>query len=414
MRSILCAHFLFSAGGADFYRRRFSPSKRRGSAAQSGVWSDPANWSTGVVPGTQDEVLIDSNAGQESTVVLDVNTTLLNLKLDALDTLQVANNKQPTIGALQIAGTVDVGPTSRLVVQNSLWVQPEGRILMNDTPTTVGAWLQLQVAPFWNQGLIEGGGWANAPMFVNEGRVEANLSAQTLEITLGSGANHRNYGDIIASNGGWLSLRGGNSFSGDTSILNFSGITEGLIEAKPGSTATIDNMTIVGGEINGAAGENGMRLTNVTLNGVRLEGDISGSRFSFQNVVENNAVITPFTGSPLMTVTGPSTLTGTGRIDLRNGVIQGLSSNFPNSTLINGPTHTIEGPGTIGGGITAFRFVNRGLVDANKFGEAATLTVNLGTNTLQRGERWHDACPQWGYALDCRRHALGVRKLRSG
>ena len=173
----------------------------------SGVWSDPANWSTGVVPGTQDEVLIDSNAGQESTVVLDVNTTLLNLKLDALDTLQVANNKQPTIGALQIAGTVDVGPTSRLVVQNSLWVQPEGRILMNDTPTTVGAWLQLQVAPFWNQGLIEGGGWANAPMFVNEGRVEANLSAQTLEITLGSGANHRNYGDIIASNGGWLSLR---------------------------------------------------------------------------------------------------------------------------------------------------------------------------------------------------------------
>jgi hypothetical protein len=116
-----------------------------------------------------------------------------------------------------------------------------------------------------------------------------------------------------------------------------------------------------------------MELSNVVLNGVRLEGQVTGSRIAFQNTVENNATIIPFFGSPLIFVNSSAELSGSGRIELRNGAIQGSASS---GTLINGATHTIFGPGTIGGPVP-MRFVNRGLVEATNFGSSSTQTLQL-------------------------------------
>jgi hypothetical protein len=105
----------------------------------TGNWSEPTNWSTGVVPNETPltNVTIDANAAQQSVVTLDQHTDIVGLTIDEHDTLNVATGFQIETDAVTVAGNLNLGTATRLFTSEYLWVQPTGRISLTDTPTQV-------------------------------------------------------------------------------------------------------------------------------------------------------------------------------------------------------------------------------------------------------------------------------------
>ena len=347
----------------------------------TGNWSEASNWSTGVVPNlATTDVVIDDNLLQGSVVTLDQNSTTGNLMIDAGDALMIESGFQASTGGTIVGGTIRLDGMATLIASEYLWIQPSGQLQMPATPMQLGSRVRPLSGPLLNQGIVNGAGQiTDFSVLTNEGRVIADVAGKSLSLPLGQGF-HRNAGELLATEGGMLVV--GQPLLGNPIsyvLHNFGLAGDGLIQARKDSSIDLQGMTVLGGEISTTAGEDGVhgqvRLTNVVLDGVRLAGNIAASRLTLQSTIENETTITPTGAAPFVTVSGPATLTGSGRLELRQSAIQG-GGNFVNDTH-----HTIAGPGTINAFPSGFMFVNRGVVEAIP-GETSELVINLPGSTV--------------------------------
>ncbi len=72
-----------------------------------GDWSDPANWSLGVVP-IDDAVYIDSNTGQDSSVLFEGTSAIGSLAIDPGDALTIAEGAKLTVGQVLNSGSLHI------------------------------------------------------------------------------------------------------------------------------------------------------------------------------------------------------------------------------------------------------------------------------------------------------------------
>ena len=348
----------------------------------AGNWTEETNWSTGLVPsGPTTNVIIDGNPAESSALVLESVIAIGNLTLDHGDLLGLENSGQLAAGFVTVDGDLVMNPATRLNVSELLWIQLGGRLSMSDSPAQTGAFVggTSGSLALWNQGLIEGAGsvGANLPL-ANEGIIEGNLPGEILSLLLTSTLNS-NQGSLYAADGGSLLVRATSS----TAILqNSSGGVDGLIQARHGgSTVIVQNVNVVGGEISTSADEDGnhglVNLQQVTLNGVNLEGNIAGNRITFQNTVENNTTITNNGGSAFVSVTSPTILSGNGKLQMVRGSIDGTGSSTSDLYFVNDVDHTVAGAGSIFA--DRFKFINRGLVEAQTESGDSELTLQLGS-----------------------------------
>jgi hypothetical protein len=118
-------------------------------AADEAVWigpavgasNVPANWSTGVVPGSNTSALIDDNPAQSTRVESRVNVSSTGMTgIDSGDTLAVINSSFGTSRALVLDGTVSL-EGSIAQFSAALVTNPGSELKLaatNATATTIG------------------------------------------------------------------------------------------------------------------------------------------------------------------------------------------------------------------------------------------------------------------------------------
>jgi hypothetical protein len=184
---------------------RLVPSTVRWTNADGGVWSNPANWSTGAVPGPDDDVVIDMPADVYATTTTAVNsiTSQGNVIVNAHATLTLAamstfNNLDLETGALSGKGFITVngtfqwgGPLSGSGAYNP-WLAVNGQLVIPDhySPRLDGRDLDLRGTG--TMGASSGLTIHNASFHVWEGATltvsGGQFGAQFTEDTLWSGS----------------------------------------------------------------------------------------------------------------------------------------------------------------------------------------------------------------------------------
>jgi hypothetical protein len=346
----------------------------------AGSWSEPANWSTGVVPNVATtHVTIDDNALQDTVAILNQNTTVGNLTIDNGDELNFDPSRTLTATNVTLAGDINFAPSSQLRVRDLAWVQPSGVMSLVDTSQITGA-----ASPYyllWNEGRIEGAGQISSTgigaALNNEGTIVANVPGKQLNIglygTLRRGL-HNNLVELIAENGGRLNITG----LGDSSVAFFTPLenANGTIEARGDSTIFLSKIRLVGGTLStstvGGINEGLITFNSVMFENITLEGNLALNSVTFADRVTNNTdrVVNSFF------VEGYATITGNGSMDLNGGSVNVPGQGFGGYLVgtpgfVNDVNHTIKGPGGInlfsGGGTGEFLSVdNRGLIETDR------------------------------------------------
>ena len=232
-----------------------------------GDWDVAANWSLGAVPQAASSppdpldvsVLLDTNPGQDSSVLLEGTFGVGSLAIDAGDALTIADDASLAVGPVLNSGSIHVvghdnNPFSSLGLRaTGTVVNAPGSLLALDKGN-FSAFLPVGSAPlFWNQSTTEGSGIISSLSLQNDGLINANIpSGESLEtlailgnINSSETAFLHNSGTMQASNGGILRL--GEWRAGG--ILNQGNGQAGTIEAWGDSTVVIENADITGGRI---------------------------------------------------------------------------------------------------------------------------------------------------------------------
>jgi hypothetical protein len=354
----------------------------------AGTWTEPTNWSTGVVPaGSFTNVTIDDDSGASSAVVLGglaSSLTIGDVTIDNGDQLAIESGSSLTPEFVTVDGDLVLQAAASLRPGGFLWIQPNGHLSMTDNPSQTGSLVQgSNNAVLWNQGRISGAGaiGSGLPMF-NEGFIVGDLPGEILSALIYNNSNS-NIGEMLATDGGALLIRPSGS---SATLYNSESGDDGLIQARgAGSLIRIENLTVVGGEISTAADEANVHgtvsITNATLRDVRLEGNINARQMVLQGTIENNTTVNYGLGigAPIIHVSSSAVLSGTGRIELdRFGIDgSGFTSTLNEPILINDANHTIAGGGAIR--TERFHFKNRGTVEAYPAPGASELILSLGT-----------------------------------
>jgi hypothetical protein len=353
----------------------------------AGSWTEPTNWSTGLVPaGTLTNVTIDGDPASSSAVVLPVTAssiTIGDVTIETGDQLSIESGGSLTPAFVTVGGDLVLQAAASLRPQEFLWIQPNGRLSMTDNPSQSGSSvIGSNNAVLWNQGRISGAGaiGSGMPSF-NEGFIVGDIPGETLSAIM-YGNSNSNTGEMLATGGGTLYIRP--TFSSST-LYNSEYGDDGLIQARgANSFVRVENVAIIGGEISTAADESNMHgtvaITQTTLKDVRLEGNVTGNNIGLQGTVENNTTVSYMagSGSRFLSIPSPTILTGTGRMEMDRFNVDsfGFSSNSDPS-LINDVDHTIAGAGMIL--TTNFHFKNRGTVEAHPVLGDAEMSVLLST-----------------------------------
>ncbi|TWU30178.1 hypothetical protein [Bythopirellula polymerisocia] len=351
----------------------------------TGNWSDPANWSAGVVPNTNTtDTLIDADSQQDSVVALDQNATIRNLIVNAGDALNLDSSRVLTANSVTVVGELNLATTSQLRVSQTVLIEPTATLTLADVGAQIS---RLGSAPFvqiWNQGRFEGAGGFLANEFryawINDGSVAANVPGKDLQIKLlgtNSRGVHFNQGELLAENGGTLRVTGsGNPFF--TPLEN----NNGVVEARGDSTVRIGTIRLVGGRVFtssvGGTNEGLVSMSSTILENVTIEGNIELGSVTFSDRVTNNTHV--HSGGGGYFVEGYATISGNGSLDLNGGAFNIPGTNFGGIFVgtpgfVNDVNHTIRGPGKINlpGISTRLAFDNRGLLETAE----GTLQINL-------------------------------------
>jgi hypothetical protein len=323
--------------------------------AASGTWNNSGGgWSGNVPPQTTENVIIDQNPGQQSTVSLAIDSSIRGLYISPGDTLRITEAKQlgitgapPVLTAdqLQIAGTLDMteGLNNRLYLTVlHTFKTGGGALTMRGQAQIYGP------GALWQRdGSITGSGLIGAANMGlrNEGIIGASYAGETLQVNGVARPDMENRlynsGTFQASGGGTLLV----SMANSSTFYNHGG----LVHAYDASTIRFLGAAVEGGILN-TSGTGEIRFQGLGFNiisGLTNKGtvraDPSGALVIGDSVINEGRIIAGNTLTAGLYVSTPITMTGGGAIiagDTYDGAIRG------DGTLTLG-NQTIEGRGNI-------------------------------------------------------------------
>jgi hypothetical protein len=256
---------------------------------ENGSWSDPANWSTGAVPGSMDAVVIDSDPEQLTTINAVSTVGIASLQIDEGDRLLVgataftglATNYAFIAGELRLvsggpfgsSGLVHISPTG--LVDLGL----DGELF---TSTLSAAWR--------NEGTIAGAGAIRLGNgFLNEGLITSNVPLRSIEVSTTSTSPSAilltNSGTLEAANGGSLVLSG----STYPTIVQQTR-EQARITAGPNSSVSLAKIRLQGGTLSSLTYETGdgsVQVSGSYLDRVTLEGSIEATGTTLEGSIRN-------------------------------------------------------------------------------------------------------------------------------
>ena len=361
-----------------------------------GAWSDSLNWSTGVVPGSSDNVCITHSG---AAVVLDISDGIADLTVGSSDSLTFTTpantNNGLTIGGSLITNSgqiilavpVQFGSTG-LNFSSSGTVTLSGRGTITLNANSFGGDSIGGSALLLNRSTIQGGGGIDMTLNNSStGVINANESGVQLVVgrNQGQGAS-TNTGLMEATNGGQLAMGsltlnnvGGTvKASGTNSVVQLEGQGQG------GETFTGGTWTTAGGGVIQVVdtsalmdGTNGNTITNSgTMQLVDGAGHPGGN---FQGTLNNKGTIQILSKGSGIGVNIPGgqtfTLTGTGSLTMGDGT----DNAYNNQNYISGGTfvnqQTVTGTGSI---LNLTAFNNSGTINDNVPTGPNNLLLQLG------------------------------------
>jgi fibronectin-binding autotransporter adhesin len=376
--------------------------------AISGSWSNPLNWSSNpIFPNSKSTsvCLTDGTAGTPATTQLNVGVSIDNLEVgssntlnfNSFTTLSVYGASIMNSGAINLASA---GQATQLLLNTSTTISGGGSVNLSGSSAAqiLGSNLTLLNVDnaIQGQGTLGAGGATMLFQNALNGVVNANVTGQTMTVTLGMTPGTGgvvNAGTLEATNGGTLSLY--------NTIVNNKGVTlgGGLIGALSGSvvqlagSTTIQGGTLFGSIQTGSFGSFAPTLDGITQGALTNGGTIttpddSGFEIALGSVINNTGAIIlagrgSLTGISLGTFSGigpfTTTLTGGGMVTMTGGGFTSISGG--GGVVLENVNNTIQGTGTIAGAMTLNNDAS-GLVLANVSTAGLVLTNTGGmTNT---------------------------------
>ena len=224
---------------------------------------------------------LDTNPGQDSSVLYEGISTIGSLAIDAGDALTIAEGAALTVGPVLNYGSLHINSTNtRGLRAVGTVVNAPGAVLSFDNGHYSSSSNQL----FWNQSTTEGYGTIRDLAVQNDGLIDANVAGDPFKrLSLIGSTSYspsfihtlRNSGTLRASSGGTLQLS--NWQTGG--IVNQNSNQTGTIEALGNSTVLIENAgAITGGRITtsteGGVVEGQIHFSGLlSLQGVELDAD---------------------------------------------------------------------------------------------------------------------------------------------
>ena len=377
----------------------------------NGIWEQDGNWSTVAYPNNGHFVVINGNPFPDSNpsyvavidspapCTLGAGVTIQGASLATGSTLNLSPGGSLKLnGPILNSGTISMNGAStgaEMVLTNGSRFEPGSVVAMgvgNNNIYAVNHGDTLTLAP---GATVHGAGQLNIGFFgdtrhllnfVNQGLIQADRPAGSLNIGVDNGVNARmtNTGTLQASGGGTLLMQ---TFGGPGTILN----SGGLVRALDGSIVLVGGgVTVEGGTVTTSdagvirTGGSGGKLSNVTSNGrieiglnevLRLAGTMTNSgTIEFQSANPNSGGNLWFAGD--------TTLSGNGIIEMHIDPYDLITALAPDSTITNTATHTIRGAGRISAvgqvGLEQtffFTIANDGLIDANIAGKSLSIVL---------------------------------------
>jgi hypothetical protein len=360
------------------------------SRTTGGNWSTAAQWSHTPAPPAP---VFPNNGADDYLVGLGSFGTTLNVNV-LVSSLSIAqggslvwssaagNTLAMDNGPISNNGAMSLNAGDALAVFGNVTLSGSGAVTLDDTTARIistagGGRLRVNGHTISGQGTIGGGGGFN--LTNDGGMIIANGAGATLTVDVTD--------DFTQINGGILRAAGGSTLSLNNSFFNNAG---GTIEAMGGGNVVLRGADILGGMLSGGGSgafripaSNSARLDSLSLtDGTNLNVE-NGAALDLRGTITNGGHVelqsTGFTSS--VRINGPVTLRGSGSISLDH-VNEQIILGAAGAHLTQEGGHTIEGFGTVGGGL---RFTNDGLISANRGGQALRLNlvngVGAATNT---------------------------------
>jgi len=350
-----------------------------------GAWSDVLNWSKGSVPGSGDNVCIQSGAA----VVLDVGDDIASLNLGSGNSLTFPSitNSSPGLNingsSLMNSGQIILSPPVSFGAM-SLTFSSSGTVTLSGSGTitlnanSFGSDSMGGSAKLLNQSTIQGGGGFDMTFNnTKSGVINANESGAQLVVgrNQDQGASS-NVGLMEATNGGQLfmgslalnNVGGTIQASGTGSFVNFTNEGQGGQTITGGTFTTSSGGVIYSGNSTTLDGTNGNTITNKGTLAVNVTSNVQGT-------INNTGTFQILSNSGQAGVNIPGgqtfTLMGTGNLTMGDGT----SNAYNNQNYISGATlvnqQLIQGTG--------------GILNLASFNNSATINANVptGPNNLQ-------------------------------
>ncbi len=367
-----------------------------------GDWDDPANWALGVVPDDTTSVQIDTNAGQDSSVLLEGIFSIGSLAIDSGDTLTISDDATLAVGPVLNSGSIHlVGhnqspfPSNGLRAVGTLINAPGGLLSLDNG--YYSSFSSNRNYLFWNQSLTEGYGTIGNRNIQNDGLIDANVSGDpqwrlSLDGSFSSSFNNtrflRNSGTLRASNGGTLQLL--NWSAGG--ILNQDDGQAGTIEALGDSTVFIQNTTISDGRIVTST-EGGVEEGQIILSGqlslerVELDAAASFSPFvqkSLANSTFANKKTLSLDRGSLLTI-GTNVLSGGGVFKLSgNASVRAPLGDSATPKFVNVDNKVLVSQNSLVTFGEEMLVENHGTFEANGQNASLTLSMNFSDDALEQ------------------------------
>jgi hypothetical protein len=286
-----------------------------------GVWSNPANWSTGVVPGSSDQASI-TLAGSY-TVTLDANANVAGLTIGGgtgQQTLAAVSKTITSSGTILVAtsGLLDI---SSCTINGAL--QNQGVLVTRQSVTALNGAVTNQSGASWR---VEGGTGGSAT------------------VTLGAAATNHGTLDLTCVSAAQATL------AGSGTLTNAS---DGLIRVLPGAgserhlSAPLDNQGTITVSYPLYVDNSGVSYLNESGATIQANDDI---------IVSQSGTSASFTNQGTINLAASHTLSVTGRTFANSGTVAGgtlsLNSLTANLSTINGAgTTTVVTNCTINGSL---------------------------------------------------------------
>jgi hypothetical protein len=355
-------------------------------AAGDGNWGTAANWSTGQVPGNNDNVCIQIGGAAVSEAGAGAATLTLgssdSLTIDSITNtntnLNITGSSIANSGQIIFAPVVSFGGAGiSLSSTGTVTLSGPGTITMNadsfGSNSIGGSGILL------NQSTIQGAG--SLDMTVNNattGVINGNLPGFQLILGRNQSTASTNTGILEATNGGQLAMGSLtlNNVGGTIQALGAGSAVSLVNEGQGGQTITGGTYTTSSGGIVYAGNSTTMDGTNgntITNKGTLAVSEPQGGS-NFQGTINNSGSmeILPTANGVVLTIPSGQTLTlmGSGTLTMGDGTSNAYNNKagWGGGTLVN--QQTIQGTGTI---LNLTGITNSGTINAN---------IATGTNNL--------------------------------